>query len=112
MICKHLFLKIENMNFGKTKKINTLTNKDRFKQYLYWDFIKMISRHYKSTEFITGLRFIAIFMVFLIHSGKDVVSEILTNQERLVSLGKYGVMVFFVISGFTIFFEKNYSFKS
>jgi peptidoglycan/LPS O-acetylase OafA/YrhL len=75
----------------------------------------MIARHYSSTNFITGLRAIAIFMVFLIHSGGGGLREFSEVGDRVVSLGKYGVEIFFVISGFTIFyqfFKRDYSLKN
>lgn len=66
--------------------------------------ILAISRHYDNTEFITGLRAVAVLMVFLIHSGGELkgFGEFFSNA---VSLGKYGVEMFFVISGFTIYHQ-------
>ena len=75
----------------------------------------MITKHYASTEFITGLRALAVLMVFMIHSGGGGLVELFQYGERVVSLGKYGVDIFFVISGFTIFFqiyEKKYRMKN
>ena len=74
----------------------------------------MINRHYASTEFITGLRAIAIFMVFVIHSGGGGLRNIAQHGDRIVDLGKHGIDIFFVISGFTIFYQlykKNYILK-
>lgn len=74
----------------------------------------MINRHYTSTEFITGLRAIAIFMVFVIHSGGGGIRNIEQYGNRIVDLGKFGVDMFFVISGFTIFYQlykRNYMLK-
>lgn len=75
----------------------------------------MITRQYSSTNFITGLRAIAILMVFLIHSGGGGLRELSEIGNRVVSLGKYGVEIFFVISGFTIFYQfckRDYSLKN
>lgn len=75
--------------------------------------IEQVTRQYQSTNFITGLRGIAIMMVFLIHAGGEF-RQYSDIANRIVDLGKYGVEIFFVISGFTIFyqfFERNYSFK-
>ncbi|WP_143821161.1 acyltransferase [Motiliproteus sp. MSK22-1] len=69
-------------------------------------------RDYKGTNFITGLRAIAIFFVFLIHSGGGGLRELGGAYNLFVDFGKYGVSMFFVISGFTIFhqlFSGNYS---
>jgi peptidoglycan/LPS O-acetylase OafA/YrhL len=71
--------------------------------------------HYKSTEFITGLRGIAAFLVFLIHSGGGGLRELSSATNIFVDWAKYGVDIFFVISGFTIFYqfyEKKYSLKN
>lgn len=65
----------------------------------------MLNRHYASTEFITGLRAIAMMMVFIVHSGGGGISTMLSSGARVVELGKYGVDIFFVISGFTIFYQ-------
>lgn len=60
----------------------------------------MLIRQYGDTDFVTGLRAIAAFMVVAIHTAAFVdfglVGEILTDN------GKYGVQIFFVISGFTV----------
>ena len=71
-------------------------------------------RNYKGTNFITGLRAIAILLVFLVHSGGGELKNINDGFNNLVHYGTYGVQMFFVISGFTIFyqiFEKGYRFK-
>jgi peptidoglycan/LPS O-acetylase OafA/YrhL len=65
------------------------------------DFIK----RYGDTDFITGLRALAIFLVFLIHSGGLGLREWGEMGNLFVSSGKYGVQIFFVISGFTIFYQ-------
>jgi len=74
-----------------------------------------VSRQYNETNFITGLRAVAILLVFLIHSGGGGLRDLGGDFVTLVDFGKYGVQMFFVISGFTIFyqfFERSYSFKS
>jgi peptidoglycan/LPS O-acetylase OafA/YrhL len=71
-------------------------------------------RNYKDTNFITGLRAIAISLVFLIHSGGGGLRELGGAYNLFVDFGKYGVPMFFVISGFTIFhqlYSGNYSFS-
>lgn len=71
-------------------------------------------RVYEGTNFITGLRAIAVFLVFLIHSGGGGLVEFGGAFKNLVWAGKYGVEIFFVISGFTVFyqfFEGNYTLK-
>lgn len=74
----------------------------------------MFTKDYHSTNFITGLRAIAILMVFLIHSGGAGLQEVFNFGTRIVNMGKYGVDIFFVVSGFTIFyqfFKRHYSFR-
>lgn len=61
----------------------------------------MLLEKYGSTNFIIGLRAVAMLTVFLIHSGGAMP-------------GVHGVQIFFVISGFTIFYqfyERDYTFK-
>lgn len=73
------------------------------------------SKKYDGTNFITGLRAIAVLGVFVIHSGGGGLRTLGEEYNRLVDWGKYGVEMFFVISGFTIFYqlyEKKYDFKS
>jgi len=75
----------------------------------------MFNREYNSTNFITSLRAIAIMMVFLIHSGGGGLRELFSFGDRVVDMGKYGVDMFFVISGFTIFYQfytRNYTIKN
>lgn len=74
----------------------------------------MLNRNYGDTNFLTGIRAIAIILVFLIHSGGAGLRELGTWGNFIVDCGKYGVQIFFVISGFTIFsqfFKENYTFK-
>lgn len=57
-------------------------------------------RNYGETDFITGLRAIAALMVVCIHTGGF--SDLGWVGQNITGAGKYGVQVFFVISGFTI----------
>jgi exopolysaccharide production protein ExoZ len=57
-------------------------------------------RQYGDTDFITGLRAIAAVMVVTIHTGAFV--EFGWLGATITDNGKYGVHIFFVISGFTI----------
>lgn len=57
-------------------------------------------RIYGDTDFITGLRAIAATMVVIIHTGAF--ADLGAIGQAITSAGKYGVDVFFVISGFTI----------
>ncbi|MFT7596459.1 MAG: exopolysaccharide production protein ExoZ [Paracoccaceae bacterium] len=59
-----------------------------------------IIRVYGATDFITGLRAFAATMVVVMHTGAFAGFGPL--GEAITSAGKYGVDVFFVISGFTI----------
>lgn len=74
-----------------------------------------MTKKYVNTNFINGLRGIACFMVFFIHCGGFGLRELGEISNRIVDYGKYGVSIFFVISGFTIYyqlFNKKYSFKN
>lgn len=69
---------------------------------------------FQSTNFIIGLRAIAILLVFLIHSGGGGLKETNDIFSLFVDFGKFGVQIFFVISGFTIFYQfytSGYSFN-
>lgn len=74
----------------------------------------MSSLSYNSTKFITGLRAYAALGVFLIHSGGFGLRQFSIYTNRIVDFGKYGVIVFFVVSAFTISMsierEKSFSF--
>ena len=59
-----------------------------------------ILRSYGDTDFITGLRAIAATMVVMIHT--NALNDFGVVGQAVTSAGKYGVDVFFVISGFTI----------
>lgn len=65
----------------------------------------MLLRSYEQTNFITGLRALAVLGVFLIHSGGGGLRELSPMWNTFVDWGKYGVDVFFVISGYTIFYQ-------
>ncbi|MCR9114879.1 MAG: acyltransferase, partial [Rhodobacteraceae bacterium] len=62
--------------------------------------MSLLLRNYGETDFITGLRFIAAAMVIAIHTQAfrdfGALGNVITDN------GKYGVHIFFVISGFTI----------
>lgn len=58
-----------------------------------------------STNFIVGLRAIAIMMVYLVHSGGAGLGQTSEFINTLIFWGRYGVEMFFVISGFTIFYQ-------
>lgn len=57
-------------------------------------------RSYGPTDFITGLRGIAAMMVVVVHTGAF--QDFGWLGVNVTGAGKYGVQVFFVISGFTI----------
>lgn len=59
--------------------------------------------NYNDTNFITGLRFFAVFLVFLAHSADTGIYMDYPSLMPLYHIGKYGVDIFFVISGFTIY---------
>lgn len=58
-------------------------------------------RGYGDTDFVTGLRFIAISMVVVIHTGAFV--DFGSVGQSVTDNGKFGVQMFFVIAGFTIY---------
>lgn len=73
-----------------------------------------LNREYTSTNFVTGIRAIAILLVFLIHSGGGGLREWGHIGNTLTDWGKFGVQIFFVLSGFTIYYQmydRNYSLK-
>ena len=57
-------------------------------------------RQYGETNFVTGMRAIAAFLVIGIHTGAFI--HLGPLGENLTGNGKYGVEMFFVISGFTV----------
>ncbi|EJG1570564.1 acyltransferase [Vibrio parahaemolyticus] len=74
----------------------------------------MMDKNYGPTNFITGLRGIAILFVLLTHALGDGSSELGSYLKTLVLNGRFGVQMFFVISGFTIFYQfysAGYKFK-
>ena len=60
----------------------------------------VVLRIYGDTDFITGLRAIAATMVVMIHTGAF--ADFGEIGQAVTFAGKYGVDIFFVISGFTI----------
>ncbi|WP_185976998.1 hypothetical protein [Shewanella psychropiezotolerans] len=52
-----------------------------------------VDRVYEGTNFITGLRAIAVFLVFLIHARGGGLVELGGAFSNLVMIGKYGVEV-------------------
>lgn len=71
-----------------------------------------ILRQYGDTDFITGLRAIAATMVIVIHTGAF--RDFGQWGQAVTDAGKYGVDIFFVISGFTIAktFNESRDYKS
>lgn len=72
------------------------------------------TKPYESTKFLTGLRGYAAIAVFMVHAS------ILLNVENthlnsILNFGKFGVVVFFVLSAFTIYMSisrsQNFEFK-
>jgi peptidoglycan/LPS O-acetylase OafA/YrhL len=57
---------------------------------------------HKETQFITGLRAYAALGVFVIHSSGFGLKGINIYLDRIIDFGKYGLIVFFVLSAFTI----------
>ncbi len=57
-------------------------------------------RQYGETDFVTGLRCIAASMVIVIHTGA--LRDFGTLGGIVTDNGKFGVQIFFVISGFTV----------
>jgi peptidoglycan/LPS O-acetylase OafA/YrhL len=57
----------------------------------------------KRLDYIDGLRGIAALLVFLIHSGGLGLRELGSFGNNFVDYAKYGVILFFVISGYTLY---------
>jgi peptidoglycan/LPS O-acetylase OafA/YrhL len=75
---------------------------------------RVLQRTYGETDFLTGVRAIAILFVFLLHSGGGGLRELGEIGDFIVDCGKYGITIFFVISGYTIFsqfFKEEYTLK-
>ena len=68
-------------------------------------------RRYPGSDFVTGLRAYAALMVLIIHTGA--LREFGKLGANVTDAGKYGVAMFFVISGFSVtasyFKSKNYA---
>jgi peptidoglycan/LPS O-acetylase OafA/YrhL len=60
------------------------------------------SKSYGETDFITGMRAFAALAVLFIHTGGAGLRELGLVANNFVDLGKAGVYVFFVISGFSV----------
>lgn len=60
------------------------------------------SKSYGDTDFITGMRAFAAMAVILVHAGGAGLRELGEAGNTLVTLGRSGVYVFFVISGFSV----------
>lgn len=74
----------------------------------------MLQRTYGETDFLTSVRAVAILFVFLLHSGGGGLRELGEIGNFIVDCGKYGITIFFVISGYTIFsqfFKEEYTLK-
>lgn len=57
---------------------------------------------FSKTRYLTGMRAYAAMSVFLIHSGGLGLRELGAFGNRLVDQGRWGVVVFFVLSAFTL----------
>lgn len=60
------------------------------------------SKSYGDTDFITGMRALAALAVVFIHAGGAGLREFGESANNLTDLGRAGVYVFFVISGFSV----------
>lgn len=60
------------------------------------------SKFYGDTDFITGMRALAALAVIFIHAGGAGLRELGESANNFVELGRSGVYVFFVISGFSV----------
>ncbi|NWE49438.1 acyltransferase family protein [Pseudomonas gingeri] len=69
-----------------------------------WGVVGMIlpSRSYGDTDFITGMRALAVLAVLLIHAGGAGFRAFGEAGNNFVDFGKAGVYAFFVISGFSV----------
>ncbi len=71
---------------------------------------------YADTKFITGMRGWAAMAVFLTHQGGAGLGALGHVPERLVQHGRFGVIVFFVVSAFTLAMsidrDRHYSYGS
>ncbi len=67
------------------------------------------SNTHTSTTFLTGLKGYAALAIFLIHSGGGGLRTLSSFTNSIVDNGKYGIILFFVISSFTIAMSINRS---
>src|SRR5262249_14464866 len=56
----------------------------------------------KRLAYVDGLRGVAVLMVFMIHCGSPALRSLGEYGNLLVSHGRYGVAVFFVVSAYTL----------
>lgn len=63
---------------------------------------RYLIKNYGDTDFITGMRAFAAIAVVLIHSGGAGLRDLGDFGNNLADLGRTGVYVFFVISGFSV----------
>lgn len=72
------------------------------------------SESFETTKFLTGLRGYAALAVFMVHSSL-VLNGTNPRISNILNFGKYGVVVFFVLSAFTIYMSisksQQFSFK-
>lgn len=62
----------------------------------------MVNKDYGDTTFITGMRAFAAYAVVMVHSGGAGIHLVGPWGLNFTDLGKWGVYVFFVISGFSV----------
>jgi peptidoglycan/LPS O-acetylase OafA/YrhL len=72
--------------------------------------------NFAETKYLTGLRAYAALFVFFIHSGGFGLREFSVYTNRIVDFGKYGVIIFFVLSAYTICMsidkQENFNYKN
>lgn len=72
------------------------------------------SKSFETTKFLTGLRGYAALAVFMVHSSL-VLNGTNPTISNILNFGKYGVVVFFVLSAFTIYMSisrsQDFAFK-
>ncbi|EJG1698233.1 acyltransferase [Vibrio parahaemolyticus] len=65
--------------------------------------VEIYKNRYNDTEFITGLRALAVLMVFMIHVLQQTKYVFNDYLDYVINSFSSGVIIFFVISGFTIY---------